>query len=37
MLDQVREAGFKDAYALCFHSSEFGYLGDEQFIFVATK
>lgn len=37
MLDQVRTAGFRDAYALCFHSSEFGYLGGEQFMFVAIK
>jgi SAM-dependent methyltransferase len=37
MLDQVKEAGFKDAYALCFQSLEFGYLGGEQFLFVANK
>jgi SAM-dependent methyltransferase len=37
MLDQVREAGFRDAYALCYHSSEFGYLGGEQFMFAAIK
>lgn len=37
MLDQMCEAGFKDAYALCFHSIEFGYLGGEQLMFVATK
>lgn len=37
MLDQVRAAGFRDAYALCYHSIEFGYLGGEQFIFVAIK
>jgi len=37
MLDQMREAGFKDVYALCFHSSEFGYLGGEQLMFVAIK
>lgn len=37
MLEQMRNAGFKDAYALCYHSIEFGYLGGEQFMFVATK
>jgi hypothetical protein len=37
MLDQMREAGFSDVYALCFHSSEFGYLGGEQLMFVAIK
>lgn len=37
MLDQMRSAGFRDAYALCYHSSAFGYLGDDQFLFVAIK
>lgn len=37
MLDQIRNAGFRNAYALCYHSIEFGYLGGEQFMFVATK
>lgn len=37
MLDQMRSAGFSDAYALCYHSTEFGYLGGEQFMFVAIK
>ena len=37
MLDQMREAGFRDVYALCFHSTEFGYLGGEQLMFVANK
>jgi SAM-dependent methyltransferase len=37
MLDQMRSAGFSDAYALCYHSREFGYLGGEQFMFVAIK
>ncbi|MEG6512202.1 class I SAM-dependent methyltransferase [Desulforamulus ruminis] len=37
MLDQMRSAGFSDAYALCYHSLEFGYLGGEQFLFVARK
>jgi hypothetical protein len=37
MLDQMKAAGFRDAYAICYHSTEFGYLGDEQFMFVAVK
>ncbi len=37
MLDQMRSAGFTDAYALCYHSTELGYLGGEQFMFVAIK
>lgn len=37
MLDQMRHAGFRDAYAMCFQSIEFGYLGGEQLIFVAIK
>ncbi len=37
MLKQAKDAGFKDAYAMCYHSIEFGYLGGEQFMFVATK
>jgi SAM-dependent methyltransferase len=37
MLDQMRAAGFRDAYALCYYSREFGYLGGEQFMFVAVK
>jgi hypothetical protein len=37
MLDQVRDAGFRDAYALCYQSREFGYLGGESYMFVATK
>lgn len=37
MLDQMRDAGFRDAYALCYHSTKFGYLGGEQFMFVAIK
>lgn len=35
MLDQVREAGFRDAYAVLFWSREYGYLGGEQVLFVA--
>jgi SAM-dependent methyltransferase len=37
MLDEVRTAGFRDAYALAYWSDVFGYLGTEQFVFVATK
>ncbi len=37
MLEQMRAAGFRDAYALCYQSIDFGYLGGEQFMFVATK
>lgn len=37
MLDQIRSIGFSDAYTLCFQSTEFGYLGGEQFIFVGIK
>jgi hypothetical protein len=37
MLEQIVQAGFAQAYALCFYSNEFGYLGGEQFIFVAVK
>jgi SAM-dependent methyltransferase len=37
MLDQVRAAGFRDAYALAFWSDAFCYLGVEQFVFVAVK
>ena len=37
MLAQVKEAGFNDAYALAYWSDIFGYLGVEQFVFVAVK
>ncbi len=37
MLDQMRAAGFRDAYALCYESIDFGYLGGEQFMFVAIR
>jgi hypothetical protein len=37
MLDQMKAAGFRDAYAICYLSTEFGYLGGEQFMFVAVK
>lgn len=37
MLDQVRAAGFSDVYAATYWSAAFGYLGGEQFIFIAHK
>lgn len=37
MLDQVRAAGFRDAYAVSFWSDVFGYLGTEQFMFFAVR
>lgn len=37
MLDQMRASGFRDAYALCYESIDFGYLGGEQFMFVAIR
>lgn len=37
MLDEMRTVGFADAYAVCFWSRAFGYLGAEQILFVARK
>ena len=37
LLDELRTAGFADVYATCFYSLEFGYLGGEQFLFIARK
>jgi len=37
MLDELGNAGFRDAYALLYWSQEFGYLGGEQVMFVARK
>ncbi|MEJ1157924.1 class I SAM-dependent methyltransferase [Prosthecomicrobium sp. N25] len=37
MLDDVRRLGFRDVYALCMYSLEFGYLGGYQLQFVARK
>ncbi len=37
MLDEMRLAGFRDAYAICYQSIPFGYLGCEQFMFFAVK
>lgn len=37
MLDEIRQAGFQEAYAICYQSILFGYLGGEQFMFFAVK
>ncbi len=37
ILDQLRRAGFHDAYALCTWSRSLGYMGIEQVVFVADK
>ncbi len=37
LLDELRNVGFKDAYALTTYSKEYGYLGGEQIFFVAEK
>src|SRR5205085_2298506 len=37
MLDQVKAEGFSDAYAFIYRSDIFGYLGNEQILFVAEK
>lgn len=37
MLNQILNVGFIDSYAATFFSQRFGYLGGEQFIFVAKK
>ena len=37
MLDEMRAAGFSDAYAVAYHSLELGYLGGVQFMFIAGK
>jgi len=37
MLDQVRAEGFSDVYALLYRSDIFGYLGNEQILFIAEK
>jgi SAM-dependent methyltransferase len=37
MLTQMHEAGFKEALALLYHSSDFGYLGSNQIQFLATR
>ena len=37
MLDTLREIGFTDVAALIYWSREFGYLGGEQIVFLASK
>jgi glycosyltransferase involved in cell wall biosynthesis len=37
MLDELRNVGFKQAKAIAYWSAEQGYLGKEQYLFVATK
>ncbi len=37
MLDQVKAEGFSDAYAFLYRSDVFGYLGNEQILFIAEK
>ncbi|WP_337865726.1 methyltransferase domain-containing protein [Ignavibacterium sp.] len=37
LLDDLKTAGFSDAYAIFTYSKEFGYLGGEQIFFIATK
>jgi SAM-dependent methyltransferase len=37
MFAQVKQAGFREAYAVAYWSDIFGYLGVEQFVFIAVK
>lgn len=37
MMEDMKRAGFSDAYAINYQSVEFGYLGHNQFMFFATK
>jgi hypothetical protein len=37
ILDELNTIGFKDANALLYWSQDYGYLGEEQIIFTATK
>lgn len=37
MLEEMKEAGFSSAHAVCFYSPVYGYIGGEQLIFVAEK
>ena len=37
ILGQLKEAGFFDASAFFYWSDEFGYLGDDQIVFIAQK
>lgn len=37
MLDEMRQAGFSDAYAILYRSTKFGYLGAKQAMFIGIK
>ena len=37
VLDEFRQAGFRDVYAILLWSDVFGYLGGEQIFFIAKK
>jgi hypothetical protein len=37
MFEQLRQAGFRDVWALCYYSADYGYLGREQLQFMAEK
>lgn len=37
LLDRVRASGFAEAHAVLYWSEDFGYLGDDLILFVATK
>jgi SAM-dependent methyltransferase len=37
MFEEIKTVGFKDVYAIVFRSTEFGYLGFNQAVFVAIK
>ncbi|MEJ5350724.1 MAG: methyltransferase domain-containing protein [Melioribacteraceae bacterium] len=37
LLDELRDIGFKDAYAVLSYSKAYGYLGEEQLLIIANK
>jgi len=37
LLDDLKNVGFKEAYTIFIYSKEYGYLGEEQIFFIATK
>jgi SAM-dependent methyltransferase len=37
MFEQLRQAGFRNVWALCYYSPDYGYLGGEQLQFLAEK
>ncbi|MFT3811506.1 MAG: class I SAM-dependent methyltransferase [Micropepsaceae bacterium] len=37
VLQQAKQNGFRDAYALTFHAPEYGYVGARQYLFVCVK